>query len=194
MKEIFTLLLLINYIYNVQSLCSVIPNLQGETFKIFNVERNDVEVKHSTGGSVKIINECSFSVRNMTIIPSGNGVYWYGYYSANTESYPRVVAAALGSFNGQMITFTLDSDYSFKNISAMEIRSEGDSRAYGAFVIRGNITNYYKDTSHITLDFDPDTQKEINSFSSSSSHVTLYKLFNNLYMYIICICFYFFII
>lgn len=118
--------------------------------KILNVESNTVQINHSVGGSVKIIDGCTFSVRNMTIIPTGNAAYWYGVPKTNnTDLYPRVVAAALGSYNGQFITFHLDPQYSFTDMDFMEIRSEGDNRAYGAFAITGNFDRYYnlkKDT------------------------------------------------
>ena len=126
------------------------------TARIVNVEPDTATVKHSIGGSVKITSGCTFAVRNMTIIPSGNGVYWWGIPTANnTDPYPRVVMQALGSYNGQSIVFTLDSQYSFDDIAIMEIYSEGDIRPYGAWSISGNISAYYGIGNDATLGFDP---------------------------------------
>lgn len=114
------------------------------TAKIINVEPANAAVKHQTGGSVKIISGCVFFVRNMTLIPSGHGVYWWGIPVANnTDPYPRVVMAPLGSYNGQGIYFTLDPQYAFHDISIMEMRSEGDNRAYGAWSISGDVATHY---------------------------------------------------
>jgi hypothetical protein len=142
------------------------------TAKIINVEPTNVDLKHFVGGSVKIINGCSFTVRNMTIIPPGNGVYWWGIPSSNdTDVLPRVVGTALGSYNGQIITFNLDPQYSFSQISIMEIRSEGDNRAYGAWSITGNVRDYYNVGRIPELDSDPE------NWSSSSMTTAQRSLF-----------------
>lgn len=128
------------------------------TAKIISVESASAPIKHSVAGAVKITTGCAFFVRNMTIIPSGNAVYWYGIPLSNTtDPYPRVVAAALGSYNGQSVTFTLDPQFSFSDFIIMEIRSEGDNRAYGAFALDGNVKTveeYYKTQKGGELDFD----------------------------------------
>jgi len=136
------------------------------TSKIINVEPNNAAIKHQVGGSIKIINGCSFSVRNMTIIPTGNGVYWWGIpVNNNTDPYPRVVAAAMGSYNGQSAIFNLDPQYSFDDISIMEIYSEGDNRAYGAFSLSGNVSEHFNLAgNNAGLDNDPE-----NPWGSSSS-------------------------
>jgi len=129
------------------------------TAKLVNVESANVDVKHSVAGSVTITSGCSFSVRNLTIIPTGNGAYWWGIpIDNNTDPYPRVVTAALGSFNGQEVTFFLDSKYSFAQISIMEIYSEGDNRPYGAWAISGNVSSHYGvgNAGTTPLDFDND--------------------------------------
>ena len=113
------------------------------TAKIVNVESSTTKIKHSVGGSVKILSGCTFSVRNMTIIPTGNGVYWYGTTGNNTDGYPRIVASALGSYNGQSIIFSLDPQYSFDDVEIMEIRSEGDGVSYGAFPVNGRVDDFY---------------------------------------------------
>jgi len=128
----------------VQACLQTDTTLVNHTALIINVEANNVEVKHSVGGSVKITDGCRFSVRNLTIIPSGNGVYWWGVpVDNNTQPFPRVVLAALGSYNGQSAIFQLDPQYSFKDISIMEMRSEGDNRVYGAWSVTGNVDAYY---------------------------------------------------
>lgn len=127
------------------------------TARILNVESSDTSLKHAVGGTVQITSGCTFSVRNMTLIPSGNAVYWWGIpVSNNTEPYPRVVTSALGSFNGQPITFTLDSQYSFDDIAIMEMRSEADNRAYGAWAISGNVTAYYGINNKPNLGVNPE--------------------------------------
>ena len=129
------------------------------TSKIIGVEPTSTAIKHMVAGAVKFTTGCSFFVRNMTIIPTGNSAYWYGIpVKNNTDPYPRVVTAALGSYNGQSVTFTLDPQYSFDEISIMEIRSEGDGRAYGAFAVSGKMEEveaYYKVQKGANVDFDP---------------------------------------
>ena len=139
------------------------------TSKIVNVEPVATSIKHAVAGSVKIVSDCTFTVRNMTIIPTGNGVYWYGIPVKNdTDPYPRVVLAALGSFNGQTITFSLDPQYSFDDISIMEIRSEGDNRAYGAFAVQKDVLVYYGINKQATLDENKDVSNPFRLSSSSS--------------------------
>lgn len=126
------------------------------TSKVLNVEPNTAEIKHTVGGSVKILSGCSFFIRNLTIIPTGNGVYFWGVPVKNgSEPLPRVVAAALGSYNGQSATFNLDPQYSFDDFKVLEIRSEGDNRAYGAFAVNGKVEDIYSVNGGATLDFDP---------------------------------------
>jgi hypothetical protein len=126
------------------------------TSKVVNVEPANAVIKHQVGGSVKIISGCSFFIRNLTIIPTGNGAYWWAQpKNKSTEPYPRVVAAALGSYNGQSATFQLDPQYSFSDFSILEIRSEGDNRAYGAFALNGKVEDFYDVNKGRTMDFDP---------------------------------------
>ncbi len=153
------------------------------TSKILNVEPTNAQIKHMVAGSVKIMTGCTFFVRNMTIIPSGNAVYWYGIPKSGTEDpYPRTVAMALGSYNGQSVTFTLDSQYSFNDISIMEMRSEGDNRAYGAFAVNGSIElveDYYKVKRGAGLDMDPTkpfTSSAVENFIVAG--VSMFALFN----------------
>jgi hypothetical protein len=141
------------------------------TSKIVNVEPVNVPIKRQIGGSVKILDGCTFYVRNMSIIPSGNGAYWWGVpVKNNTDPYPRVVAAALGSYDGQGIAFSLDPQYSFDDISIMEIFSEGDRRAYGAFGLSGNVSAYFGLSSDAGLDTNPE-----NPWASSSGKIVFFS-------------------
>lgn len=135
------------------------------TARIINVEPRTTILKHSLGGSVKIIDGCSFSVRNMTLIPTGDATYWWGIPVSNEteESYPRVVAAALGSYNGQNVVFHLDPQYSFDKMAILEIRSEGDNRPYGAWSISKDVVQYYG--------VDDSTVEPLDFYNSSSSHL-----------------------
>lgn len=130
----------------------------GHTARIINVEPSTVAIKHKIGGTVTITDGCRFSIRNMTIVPSGNGLYFWGIPSTNnTEDYPRIVTAGLGAFNGQTQVWQLDPQYSFDNFSIIAIYSEGDSRAYGAFSITGNVSAYYGlngNSADASFDFD----------------------------------------
>ena len=128
------------------------------TSRIMSVEPKNAAVSHRVAGSVKIITGCSFSIRNMTIIPPGGGVYWWGIpVNNNTEPYPRVVMMGLGSYNGQTVTFTLDPQYSFDDIAIMEIYSEYDNRPYGAWALTGNISQYYGiDSNNANVDINPE--------------------------------------
>lgn len=134
------------------------PYLVNTTAKIVNVEAPNVQISHDISGTVKIISGCSFFVKNMTIVPSGNSVYWYGVPKDNTtkdnDVVSRVVLAALGSYNGQSITFNLDPQYSFSDFKILEIRSEGDGRAYGALSLGGNVDEHYKAGKNNGLDFE----------------------------------------
>jgi|SRR6478609_258835 len=151
--------------------------LVNHTARIINVEPTNAAVKHSVGGSVKIISGCVFYVRNMTVMPSGNGLYWWGIpRDNNTEPYPRVVTAALGGFNGQGIYFTLDQQYSFNDIAIMEMRSEGDNRAYGAWAITGDVKQYYG--------VDADTSPVLD-FESKAATV---RIGTTLTIFFVCIC------
>jgi len=59
--------------------------------------------------------------------------YWWGIPVANnTDPYPRVVSAVLGSYNWQPVSFHLDPSTLFQDISIIEIISEGDNLPYGA--------------------------------------------------------------
>jgi hypothetical protein len=142
-------------------LCSLVAACTTEskwinhTARIINVGPTDATVKRIIGGSVTITSDCSFAVRNMTLIPSGNAAYWWGIpVDNNTEPFPRVVTAALGSYNGQNVIFNLDSQYSFGDIAIMEIRSEGDNQAYGAWSLSGDVENYYDIHGNVDLGLD----------------------------------------
>ena len=151
-------------------------SLTNVSTKIINVEPSNTAIRHLVGGSVKIVDGCTFTVRNMTIIPTGNSAYWYGVPKKNnTDLYPRVVPAALGSYNGQFITFKLDPQYSFTDMSIMEIRSEGDFRAYGAFAITGNVDEYYGLRKGNTLDIDPTQPFKDSGFVRVNN--SMYSLF-----------------
>jgi hypothetical protein len=136
------------------------------TADIINVESTTVTIHHQVGGSVKIVTGCTFFIRNLTIIPSGSGVYWWGIPDQNnTDLYARVVPYPLGSYDGQDIYFSIDPQYSFDNISIMELRSEGDDRAYAAWSITGDVNSYYGVDSNSSppLDFNTNNgNKNIN--------------------------------
>lgn len=140
-----------------------------QTAKIVNVEPETTLVKHKIGGTVKFLTGCSFQIRNFTVIPTGNGVYWYGLpVDNNSDPYPRVVTAAIGSYNGQTVTYNLDPGYDLKDISVMQLWSEGDNRAYGAFGVMGNVSTYFSTRPGSDIDFD-DPTNPFNGASSSRS-------------------------
>lgn len=144
------------------------------TAKIVNVETSTTEIAHSVGGSIKILSGCTFFVRNMTIIPTGNAVYWYGISSSNnTEGYPRIVPSALGSYNGQSIIFTLDPQYSFDDVAIMEIRSEGDGTTYGAFAVNSRVEEFYSINKGSTTKED-DPNDPTRPFDSNSLKNKIY--------------------
>jgi hypothetical protein len=157
--------IVLNIIAVAQACLQTDTTLVNHTALIINVEASNVDIKHSVGGSVKITDGCRFTIRNLTIIPSGNGVYWWGVpVDNNTQPFPRVVVAAMGSYNGQTAIFQLDPQYSFDQISIMEMRSEGDNRVYGAWSVNGNVNAYYGvSNSAPPLDF------ESSSLSTTST-------------------------
>ena len=81
------------------------------TSKIINVEPNNAVIKHQVGGSVKIINGCSFSVKKYDHHSHGNGVYWWGIPVTTIPNLPRVVAAAMIPLmaKAQFSTLTLNT-------------------------------------------------------------------------------------
>jgi hypothetical protein len=165
----FSIFYLFFYLTVIIDACSVTDTKWTNfTSKLVNVEPDNTKIKHQIGGSVKILDGCTFFVRNITVIPTGNSAYWWGIpVRNNTDPYPRVVTAALGSYNGQGITFNLDPQYSFDEISIMEIYGEGDNRAYGAFALSGNISQNYGLTNDPTLNTDPE-----NPWTNSSNTLT----------------------
>lgn len=143
------------------------------TAKLYNVEpTSSSAVKHTIGGTIKITSGCSFQVRNLTIIPSVNA-YWWGIPVPPTNSttnvtkngispldpVPRIVDAALGSYNGQTVTFFLNSQWSFADFQIIELHSElGDYQGpLGAWSITGDVPSYYKLSSGATLPGNPET-------------------------------------
>ena len=56
------------------SACNVTDTYTYANFstKLINVESHNVEIPHAVGGSVRITNACTFVVRNITLIPTGN--------------------------------------------------------------------------------------------------------------------------
>ncbi len=129
----------------------------GKRFKLVNVEGRSPAIKHEVNGAVTVDSACSFSVRNMTLIPTGNGVYWYGITADDPQMIdpsPRIVSGAVGSYNGQTAKFTLSPEYSLSNFTILMLYSEGDHRAYGAFALTGNLTSTFGggDKDRIVLD------------------------------------------
>ena len=116
----------------------------GHTAKIIPVQQTQGDsssVPRIIGGSVNITSGCTFSVRNMTLIPTGDATYWWAVPNdPNQESYPRVVSAALGSYDGQSVTFNLDQRYSFKDISVMQVYSERENVIYAEWGVSGNVS------------------------------------------------------
>lgn len=149
--NVYALLGIIVAFASIVTACSPGDNVPiiGKVAKLINVEPSTTSIKHDVYGSVTFTTPCNFSIRNLTIIPTGNAVYWYGIPVDNktyADPFPRVVEAALGSYNGQTQSFTIDPHYNLTAIAVMMMYSEGDNRAYGAFPVMGNVSNYFSNT------------------------------------------------
>lgn len=133
--------------------------------KLYHIEDTTVKLPRQVYGNIKVIDGCRFRISNMTLIPSGQGVYWYAIpvVSPSEEEpslYARVVQQALGSYNGQTVDFLLTPDYNFDDIAVMLLYSEGDRRSYAAFGVVGKVKTYFNDTTTADADlkldpFDP---------------------------------------
>ena len=127
-------------------------NYVNHTAKVVSVEKATETVKRQIGGTVKIISGCIFQIRNATLIPTGNSAYWYAIPTTNnSDLLPRVVVAALSSYNGQTITFHLDTMYEWSDIAVMIMWGENDNRAYGAFAVNSPVEAYFNDTPPVTF-------------------------------------------
>lgn len=174
--------------------CILCCNIQdtkyvNQTAHLVGVEPSNAEVKHTVGGSVKITSGCQFVIKNLTIIPTGNAVYWYAYpivgnntgtmpFSKKPDVLSRVVLAALGSYNGQTAQFALDPQYSFNDIAIIVMWSEGDNRPYGAFDVNGKVEDFFKKDSSDNINFE-------NPFTSLS--VKNFNFFYSGSFYLICV-------
>ena len=153
--------------------CRIDDNtLTGKRNKLVNVEPVTTSIKHTIYGTVTFTTGCHFVIRNLTIIPSGNGLYWYGIpldAVAEPDPFPRVVQAAVSQYNGQTATFTLDQQYNLSSIAVMMLYSEGDHRAYGAFSVMGNVSNHFTSVDPKSVILDPNDPLYTGAASPSHS-------------------------
>lgn len=123
------------------------------------------KIQRSIGGTVEVLDGCRFRVKNMTLIPSALNTYWYAI-PVNTlqpnimgEQPPYIdritTNGALGNYNGQMLTFTLNQDMEFNKTAIIMIYSESDFRPFAAFGVTKRVKEYFNnstDTSSLKLD------------------------------------------
>lgn len=131
--------------------------------KLRTLEDGNSKVPRTVYGDVQVMDGCRFRVSNLTIIPPGQGVYWYAIPSKTpTDEEPallsRVVLQALGAYNGQRVDFTLAPGYVFEDFAVVLLYSEGDRKSYAAFGVTGKVKDYLQlpdDTANLQID--PDT-------------------------------------
>ena len=100
--------------------------------KMRPVQPNGGGVKRTIGGTFEVLDGCTFQLKNFTISPPGKAAYFYGLPKGqNTDDMiVRVVAAPLGSYNGQMVQFKL-SGASWSDMDGLALWSEEESRMLG---------------------------------------------------------------
>lgn len=118
------------------------------------------KIKRIVGGTVEVINGCQFTVKNLTIIPASTDMYWYGIPlikpPPEEPQTMRIVAARLGNYNGNIITFALIPEVSFNDLGAIMVYSENEFYSVGAFGVRGKIKDYFNQESEkAQLKWDP---------------------------------------
>lgn len=139
------------------------------TALLVNVDNTDVstestsDIKRQVAGNIKVIDGCRFRISNMTLIPTGQAVYWYALPAVEpTEEQPkllaRVVLQALGNYNGQTIDFVLAPGFEFKDFKLLLVYSEGDHKTYGAFGVAGKVKDHFQiqDPNRADLKLDPE--------------------------------------
>jgi hypothetical protein len=142
------------------------------------------KIKRVVGGTVEVINGCTFTVKNMTLIPSSNDMYWYAIPLVkppdDEPQTARAVPARLGNYIGNVITFTLDPTISLNDTAVLMIYSEPDFRPVAAFGVKAKVKDYLSiDNEKANLKWDPTDVMNTapHPFSSSSSSYLALALF-----------------
>lgn len=140
-------------------------------------EPKNSKIQRTVGGTVEVLDGCRFRIKNMTLIPSSLNTFWYAV-PANTLG-PNVMgeqppyldrittSGALGNYNGQTLTFSLNPDMEFNKTAIIMIYSESEFRPFAAFGVTRRVKEYFNnstDTSSLKLD---------QILDNSSHHITM---------------------
>ncbi|KAI3629443.1 hypothetical protein MIR68_012458 [Amoeboaphelidium protococcarum] len=114
--------------------------LVNQTFTLYPASRFSRDgVDRKLGGTIKVIDGCTFQVSNLTIVPAGQNTYWYGIPKGQPTAeeagpngvtlFPRIVNSRLASYNGQVLSFSL-SQVSWSDMDGIGVYTEADNRMY----------------------------------------------------------------
>jgi hypothetical protein len=104
---------------------------KGVTAKWVVINKN-----YTVAGTVRILDGCSFTVEDFTLLPAAINTYIYGSPSTNSKIGFRINSDAVGAYNGGSPIFNLTGEnglkqsttmHSWKEINALKIFSELDN-------------------------------------------------------------------
>lgn len=152
------------------------------------------KIQRIVGGTVEVLDGCRFRVKNMTLIPSALNTFWYAVPAETLE--PNIMGeqppymdrittnGALGNYNGQTLTFTLNKDMEFNKTAIIMVYSESDFRPFAAFGVTRRVKEYFNnstDTSSLKWDEILDNSS-VADYSNSSINWLYLAIFLVLYM------------
>lgn len=113
-----------------QSQCSKTDMaLVGTKVKFTSVPNAIAKIPRQISGSLNITDGCDFTVSYFNIYPPCSGTYFYGVPAGQSgDDYPRVVQAAIGTFDGQTVNYAIQG-VSWKDLDGLRLYCEGEKIA-----------------------------------------------------------------